>query len=336
MPLEAVGRRKEVLTVPIISQSEYRPPALFSNQHVQTIYPSVFRKVIGVDYKRERIDTPDGDFLDLDFSLAGHKNLAIVLHGLEGDSSRSYVLGMVKAFNTSGWDALAMNFRGCSGESNRKPRFYHSGDTADLQTVLSYVDSLGKYSQVALIGFSLGGNVILKYLGEQGEQVPAVIRGAVAISVPCDLASCSAQIGRRANRIYMKRFLRMLHDKIRMKMKVMPGLIDDHDFSSIRNFQDFDDRYTAPLHGFKNARDYWHKSSCKQFLSRIAVPALVINSADDPFLAEACYPLEEAKAGDYVFLEMPDAGGHVGFVTFNRSGKYWSESRAVSFINENT
>ena len=197
----------------MIPRSTYCPPALFSNPHVQTVFPSLFRRVPGIHYQRERIETPDGDFLDLDWSRNGSSGLGIVLHGLEGDSKRAYMLGMAKALNNAGWDAVCLNFRGCSGECNRRLRFYHSGETGDLHTVISHVVKQHTYLGIALIGFSLGGNVILKYLGEQGRRSHPLIKKAVAVSVPCDLASSSLKLSRSLNRIYLKRFLRMLRKK---------------------------------------------------------------------------------------------------------------------------
>jgi uncharacterized protein len=318
--------------MPVISESTYRPPLLFSNPHVQTVFPSVFRKVNGVSYRRERIDTPDDDFLDLDFSTVGSSRIVIVLHGLEGDSGRAYVTGMVKAFNRRGWDALALNFRGCGGEINRQLRFYHSGDTEDLQTTIDYVIAKNTYSEIALIGFSVGGNVVLKYLGERGTNVPPLIEKAVVFSVPCDLATSAVKIASQENRIYMKRFLRMLHRKIRMKMRAMPGSIHDEGFDRIKDFRDFDNRYTAVFHGFKGAEDYWSSSSSKQFLAGIAMPTLLVSAQDDPFLTQECFPADEAASSSSFFLEVPAHGGHVGFVTFNNGGEYWSESRAADFI----
>jgi uncharacterized protein len=307
---------------------------LCSNPHVQTIMPSLLRKVTGVTYRRERIDTPDGDFLDLDWSKVGASRLAIVLHGMEGDSGRHYVLAMVKALNCGGWDAVALNFRGCSGECNNKPRFYHSGDTEDLRTAVSHVIAGANYPEVALIGFSLGGNVILKYLGEQADNVHPHVKKAVTFSVPCDLSACEVKITKAGGGIYLKRFLRLLHKKIKMKMRIMPGSMDDKGYNQIKTLRDFDDRYTAPLHGFRDALDYYEKSSCGPFLRNISVPTLLVNSADDPFLADAAYPVREARASSHLVLEVPDFGGHVGFVAFNRLGEYWSESRAVAFLND--
>ncbi len=319
--------------MPILRHSSYRPPLFFNHGHLQTIYPNFFRRVSGVGYLRERISTPDGDFLDLDRAPVEAARVAIVAHGLEGNSTRPYVLGMVRALNRHGWDAVVWNFRGCSGEPNQKVRFYHSGDTPDLHTVLTHVLQSGRYEKSALIGFSLGGNVILKYLGERALELNPTIGAAVVFSVPCDLASSARKMAGLENRIYMKRFLRMLHEKVRAKMDRFPGEIDDRGFSRMRTFQDFDERYTAPLHGFKSAEDYWERSSSKPFLARIAVPTLLVNALDDPFLALACYPYQEALANPFLFLETPQSGGHVGFVSFDRSGEYWSESRALEFLS---
>jgi uncharacterized protein len=306
---------------------------LCSNPHVQTIMPSLLRKVANVNYRRERIDTPDNDFLDIDWSTRGTDRLAIVLHGMEGDSSRSYVQGMVKAVNHAGWDAVAMNFRGCSGECNKKPRFYHSGDTQDLHTVILHIIAANRCSNLALIGFSLGGNVVLKYLGEQATNLHPFIKKAVTFSVPCDLTACEEKITKSGGGIYLKRFLRLLHEKIKMKKRIMPDLISDKDYNKILTLKEFDDRYTAPLHGFKDALDYYEKSSCRPFIPGISIPTLLVNSADDPFLAEAAYPVQEARESKCFFLELPEFGGHVGFIAFNRLGQYWSESRAVAFLN---
>jgi uncharacterized protein len=306
--------------VPLILESNYSPPMFCSSPHFQTIFPVLFRSVTGVNYRRQRIGTPDGDFLDLDRSDIGSGRLGIILTGLEGDSSRAYVRGMVKALNRKGWDALVMNFRGCSGECNRKVRFYHSGDIGDLDSVISHVLQEDRHGAIVLIGFSLGGNVVLKYVGERANDVTALIKKAVAFSVPCDLASGAIKMASPMNRLYMKRFLRMLHEKIRTKMAVIPG--------------SFDDRYTAPMFGFENAEDYWKQGSSKPFLADISIPTLLVNAADDPFLADPCYPVQEARANPSFFLEIPKCGGHVGFVAFNHDGEYWSESRAVSFLEE--
>ncbi len=319
--------------MPLITHSTYQPPFLFRNPHAQTIYPTLFRKKPDVSYVRERITTPDDDFIDLDWSAVDSHKAAIVSHGLEGHSQRSYMLGMIKAFNRRGWDGVAFNFRGCSGEPNRRLRSYHSGAIEDLHTVVNHLLQKRSYSHLALIGFSIGGNLTLKYIGERGSDLSHRIKGAAAISVPCDLESCSRQLAKPSNRLYMKRFLKMFHKKIRLKMRIMPGKIDDRGFRSIRTFMAFDERYTAPIHGFSGAKDYYSRCSCKPLLSSISISTLLVNALDDPFLPNECYPVEEAKKSRHVFLETPPCGGHVGFIAFNPAGEYWHEQRVATFIS---
>ncbi len=319
--------------MPVVNNSTYKCPRFLSNGHLQTCLPGFIRRVRAVDYWRERINTPDSDFLDLDWAKSASHRVAVVAHGLEGDSRRHYILGMVRALTKDGWDAVAWNARGCSGEPSRVLRFTHSGATEDLQTVISHVTATGRYSQIALIGFSLGGNLTLKYLGERSSELDPRIKGAVAFSVPCDLQSSSTQLARPINRIYMRYVLTSLHDKIRAMMKLMPGKIDDRGYERLRTFKDFDDRYTAPIHGFKDAEDYWRKCSCRPYLSQIQIPTLLVNARNDPFLAGPCYPVAEAEENPNLNLEMPSSGGHVGFIGFDGDGQYWSERRAVPFLS---
>jgi len=313
----------------------YKPPLFLKNRHLQTIYPVFFRKFDTSFYERERITTPDDDFLDLDWSCIGSKQLAIISHGLEGNSFRSYVVGMVRAFNKHGWDALAWNYRSCSQETNRKLRFYHNGTTDDLECVINHAMNTERYESLVLIGLSMGGNLSLVYLGQKGANINPIVKKAVVFSVPCDLKGSSIKLAKPINKIlYMKRFLNMLHEKIKAKMEIFPHKINDLDYNKVQNFKDFDDRYTAPIHGFKNAEDYWHKCSSKQFIPQIKIPTLIVNAANDPFLSESCYPIEEAAANPKIFLEIPQSGGHVGFVEFNKEKMYWSERRAIQFVNK--
>jgi uncharacterized protein len=319
--------------MPVLSSS-YRAPWLFRNGHLQTIYPNLCRRVSGVQYKRTRIATPDDDFLDLDASGTGADRVAVVLHGLEGSSQRPYILGMASAFNRAGWDVIAWNFRGCSGEANRQLRFYHMGDTEDIHTVLNHVLATSAYGMVGLVGFSMGGNVILKYLAEQADRIAPAVRAAVVFSVPCDLPSAARKMDRPSNALYTRRFLFWLGEKIRVKAERFPGRIDEKHFHAVRTFREFDDRYTAPIHGYANAADYWARSASKPLINRIAVPTLLVNALDDPFLTPSCYPYDEARANPHFFLETPDSGGHVGFVSLNDEGRYWSETRAVDFLQQ--
>ncbi len=309
----------------------YAPPLFFGNGHVQTIFPVLFRKVESVRYERERITTLDNDFLDLDWSVKAHDRLAIISHGLEGCTHRAYVKGMVKAVNDGGWDALAWNYRSCSEEPNRLLRSYHNGVTDDLARIIDHAKQKYPYKEIALIGFSLGGNLTLLHLGK--ETPDPIVKKAVVFSVPCDLKESAKVLAKPVNKLYMKRFLIMLHEKIKAKIKLFPGLIDDTDYDTIKDFKAFDDRYTAPIHGFKNAEDYWEKCSSKPYLPDIKIPTLMVNAINDPFLPEACFPVKEAAANKNLTLLMPKSGGHVGFVSFNSQNLYWSEKQAVNFFN---
>ncbi len=252
---------------------------------------------------------------------------------MEGSSHRPYVLGMARALHRKGWDVLAWNFRSCSGEMNRKLRFYNSGETDDLQTVIKHGQASKNYDEITLVGFSMGGNQILVYLGEQAKAAVGKISMACVFSVPCHLKSSAEKLAAITNKIYMKRFLKFLHQKIKIKMTMFPGQIDDKDFHHIKSFKDFDDRYTSRIHGFKDAEDYWQKCSSKFFIREIKIPTLLINALNDPFLAAECFPFAEIKENEFVQMETPKAGGHVGFVSFNKAGEYWSEQRAVEFLN---
>ncbi|WP_263786006.1 YheT family hydrolase [Salinibacter grassmerensis] len=318
-----------------IADSTYAPPPWLDGGHRQTLYASLVRRV-DLEYdRRERLDTPDDDFLDLDWARAGASpsDRAVVLtHGLEGSAGRGYMRGMAQAFVRRGWDACALNLRGCSGTPNRQVATYHSGKTDDLALVVDHVLDQG-YTSVALIGFSLGGNLTLKYLGERGSQVDDRIRGAVALSTPVDLDASADRIDRWSNWHYVQYFLRSLRHKMRVKAEQHPARVSAAPLGNIRSLREFDDAYTAPLHGFDGAADYYRRASSKPSLSALAVPTLLLNAANDPFLPPSCYPHSIARPHDQLVLEVPRSGGHVGFVSFNDSGEYWSERRAASFLS---
>lgn len=316
--------------MPLINHTSYSGPPILFNGHLQTIFPALFRKPLALPFERERISTPDGDFLDLDWLRNDHRKLVIISHGLEGDSRRPYMCGMAKHFFQNGHDVLAWNFRGCSGELNSLPFFYHSGATYDLDAVVRHAEK--NYAQIFLIGFSLGGNLTLKYLGEPTPKSEK-IKKAVTISVPLDLKSSCTKISTGENIIYSNRFLKTLKLKVQQKAIVFPAQIPTKGLREIKTLKEFDDRYTGPLHGFKNADHYYEQCSSLYFLEGIKVPTLVLNAMNDPFLSNACFPLELAAKLDHVYMEFPDIGGHVGFSPRRRSEIYWSEKRAFEFIN---
>lgn len=309
----------------------YQPPFWLRNGHAQSIWPSLFRRVTMSPPGVETIPTPDDDELWLDWYRQGSDRVAIVCHGLEGHSRRPYMQGMARALLAQGWDVLAWNFRSCGGVMNLRPRFYHSGATDDLAVVIGHALAQG-YEAMALTGFSMGGNLILQYLGEQGEGVDDRITGAVTFSVPCDLAGSAEVLALPGRRLYMSRFLRDLELKMAWKAERFPDQISVAGFREIRSFHQFDERYTAPLHGFESARDYWRQCSSLYRLKDIRVPALLVNAADDPFLSRDCFPEGRQVLGDHVTLEVPGHGGHVGFVEHRQEGLYWSERRALAFL----
>lgn len=317
--------------MPLIENSTCSLPQLLKNRHIQSVLPSVLRRVPTMYTNRERIETPDGDFLDIDWVRNRSYSCVVILHGLEGHARRSYIKGMVRVMRNTGWDCAAVNMRGCSGEPNRLPKSYHQGSSDDLATVVTHV-SKSEYKRIALIGFSLGGNIILKYLGEGLWEIPSSVVAAAAVSTPCDLTGCAEKLSEPSNAFYMKRFLKMLKSKLEEKRKLFPDRIDLDGYEKLYRFKEFDDRYTAPLSGFANAEDYWEKCSSLQFLPNIGIPTLMISAFDDPFLTPSCFPREIAEKHPYLTLEITDNGGHVGFMGYNVHGTYWHELRIREFI----
>lgn len=320
--------------MPIIEQSAFdKKPYFIKHGHLETIVPSLLKTIKGVEYERERIDTPDDDFLDLDWIKGNNEKLIIISHGLEGSSDRHYVRSCVKYFSQRNWDVLAWNYRTCSGEMNRQLRLYHHGVTDDLETVIKHATNGKKYDTTALCGFSMGGSTTLKYLGEQGDKAVGLISAATVFSVPCNLWDSAVQLTKSGNTFYKNRFLRKMKKKIVQKAAMFPDKIDITNIDKVKHFDEFDRRYTAPLHGFKDAQDFYVSSSSDQFYHNIKVPALVVNGLNDPLLGEKCYPKHLAEANENLFLETPKYGGHVGFSIRGKEHS-WMDERAFEFISE--
>lgn len=318
--------------MPILN-STYNPKFPFTNTHFNTLFRTFFTHQ-KVNYQRERLELNDGDFMDLDFSKVGSSALTIAIHGLEGSSKSKYIIAATKELNKQNIDVVAVNLRGCSGEMNRVFSSYHSGKTEDLDAVIQYIKSNYSYESIILLGYSLGGNMTLKYLGEQSSNISKNIRCAISISPPCDLASSSEVLSKANNYIYMQRFLRTLKSKTLLKLEKYPdSFLTKDTIRKAQNFYDYDTLYTAPANGFSSAEDYWSKSSSKSFLDKIKLPTLLISSYDDTFLSDACIPLEIAKKQPYLFLEATKKGGHVGYNSkiIGKNGA-WLEKRIVSFI----
>ena len=325
--------------MPRLLISTHAVPWYMRNGQLQTLYPALFRRTLDLaPDERVRLETPDDDFIDVDWYRAAprpgaHNDRVVILsHGLEGHSRRGYIRGMAKACLACGWDAAARNFRGCSGEPNRQKRLYHSGETDDLDLVIRHAVDLG-YRQVVLVGFSMGGNQTLKYLGENPNRVPAEVAAAATFSVPCDLVSANDVLSQPTRCHYMAYFMRTLRLKIREKHSRFPDYPSIHGLDHMRTFAPFDERFTAPLFGFASALDYWQKASCLPFLPHIRVPALLVNAADDPFLSPACTPHALAASHPKLLLEVPTHGGHVGF-TLPGSPHTWAEGRVATLLTD--
>jgi predicted alpha/beta-fold hydrolase len=312
-----------------ILESIYKPPFYFKNGFIATVYSGLFRRV-NLKQERERITLNDGDFLDLDWSYSEVKTnkLIILLHGLEGHGQRPYMTGAAKHFNANGVDALCMNFRGCSGKNNLNYYSYHSGSTEDLHTVIQHAIASKNYSEIYLKGISLGANIILKYLGEHTE-IPQAVKAAIAVSVPVHLHGSCIELHKLKNKPFHDRFLKDLVVHLKEKQQLFPTEISLEAIKNIKTLLDFDNVYTSKAHGFKDALDYYEKCSSLQFLPNVKVPSLIINALNDSFLSPECYPVKTAKNNPNLYLEMPNFGGHAGFI--DKKDVYYNEKRALEF-----
>jgi uncharacterized protein len=319
--------------LPLVLNSTYRRSPLLRDGHLESIIPTVFRKVKGVDYERERIITADADFLDLDWLDNKSQKLVILTHGLEGDSRRHYVMGAAKLFYENGWDVLAWNCRSCSGEMNRAQRMYHHGDIDDIGEVVTHALRRKNYQKVVMSGFSMGANITMKYLGVNGKNIPEPIKAAAVFSAPTDLKDGAEILDKTENILYRKRFMFYLKKKMIVKNAQYPGVIDLENFKKIKVWRDFDEFFSAPLNDFKDAADFYEKASAKNFMAGIAIPTLLVQAINDPILPQSCYPKALCEKHPHVHLEMPQHGGHVGFW---KPGKEfaWSEERALDFIGK--
>jgi predicted alpha/beta-fold hydrolase len=290
--------------------------------HLQTVVASLLPPP-RVALQRSRWETPDGDFIDVDFAGdAALPRRMVLFHGLEGSSDSHYARRLARAFPAAGWRVAIPHWRGCSGEPNRKPRAYHSGDTAEVDWILRRFPA-----PVDVIGVSLGGNALLKWLGERSDAATAVVRRAAAVSAPLDLPACGVALDRGLNRLlYTRMFLSTLKPKSLAQLARFPQLFDADRMRRSTTFREFDDLYTAPVHGFRGVDDYWARAASGPWLEHVRVPTLVINARNDPFLPEASLLAASRKAAPCVTLELPRFGGHVGF----RGG--WMTKRLIDFF----
>jgi len=318
--------------MPIVENS-YKPSPILKSGFINTVYRT-FNPSKDIDYTRTRISTSDNDFLDIDFVHQSTKTLVIILHGLEGSSQSTYVKDFVHHLKKEKIAVAALNFRSCSGEDNLNLASYHSGKTDDLHTTIQYISKEFNYTNICLLGFSMGGNILLKYLGEPIAKASS-IKCAMAVSVPCDLQGSSHELSKKRNYIFMQRFLRSLKKKTFQKIAKHPTApIKITAVKNAKNFYDFDGAVTAPIFGFKDAKDYWIQNSCKPYLDAITIPTLLINALDDSFLSKSCHPFKEAKTNKQLFFMPTSFGGHVGFNhPFIGASKRWLEKSLIQFLD---
>lgn len=316
--------------MPLIENSEYKVPGfLYRNPHFTTIYVNKIRKTILPPYKRERIKLADGDFLDIDFIIKNQKRAIILCHGLEGSSGRNYNNTAAEYFLENDFSIFAWNNRSCSGEMNRLPRLYHHTAIDDLDSTVKLVMNCG-FEEIFLLGFSMGGVQILNYFGKSNPDKR--IKAGVAVSSPIYLKTTAEILKKGFNRIYLENFLIAIKKKLGQKAEKYPDLADWEKVLAAKDFDGIDEYFTAPVHGFLNADDYYAKASPGAVLQNIRTPVLILNALDDPFLGIDSYPKEFASKSKFVFLETPERGGHCAFPMKNSKLSY-SEKRAYEFFN---
>ncbi len=309
---------------------EFEPAWWLPSAHLQTVWPAIFRQRPKLALKRERVELPDGDFIDLDWHGSGDAPLVLINHGLEGSINSHYARPIMTALANAGYSTVFMHFRSCSEETNRLPRSYHSGDTADIQSIVRHIANVHEREVFAAIGFSLGGNALLKWLGQTGKENP--LKCAIAISVPFRLSNAAERLSLGFSRFYEAHLMRSLRSSYFRKFETLKSPLNV-DVAKLRGFREFDDKITAPLHGFRDVEHYYSESSCKQYLKGIFVPTCILHSQDDPFMYPSTVPNQD-ELSDKVHLVLTDKGGHVGFVSgnFPWNAKYWHEEAICEFL----
>lgn len=317
----------------MIVASSFTPPRWMRSPHVQTVWPVLFRRRPALALRRERLELPDGDFLDLDWTPQRSGPIIVVFHGLEGSIRSHYASAIMRAVRDAGHHAVLAHFRGCSGEPNRLSRAYNAGDTGDIAQVVQVVQQRCPGRPVIAIGYSLGGNALLKWLGETGDSNP--LTAAVAVSVPFLLAEGARRIRHGISRLYLRYLLGKMKASVRRKQMLRGLNLDLPPLDTLHDFYEFDDKITAPLHGYNGVDDYYARASCRRYLSSIRRPTLILHSRDDPFMYPSTVPSEGELSQD-ITLELSEHGGHVGFVEqpFAGRGPWWLERRILQWVHE--
>ena len=319
--------------MPVID-SKYRPNNfLFKSTHLNTIYASLLRHVPRIKFTRERIWLEQEDFLDLDWSKRGSKKLILVLAGLEGKSKSLYARAAINHFNKQNWDAVCMNYRGCSGEPNLLLEGYHMGASNDVKSTITHIIDKYNYEEIVILGYSLGGNLALKYAGEERNLIPKQVKAIVSYSVPLDIKKSNERLSKWYNWHYLKWFMFPLNLKANRKKKKYPDKLQSfRGFFMSGSFLYFDTHFTAPANGFSSVEEYWNQSTSKPILKNIKIPTLIIASKDDSFISDNCYPYQQAQANKNITLEISKFGGHCGFIRNFFEKVWWMEERALNFV----
>lgn len=316
--------------MPILQNLNYQPALIFRNGHFATIYAGRIKPTKHPNYLTEYLELNDGDFLKIDYFINENKEKVLILcHGLEGDSRRAYNNTCANYFIKKGFSIFAWNNRSCGGEINRLPKLYHHAAIEDLQEVIEYVSDKG-FQEIYILGFSMGGAQILNYLAK--EKVNSKIKSCVAVSTPVQLKSSAIKLRKGFNRVYLNVFIRKIKRKLRAKANQFPGLLNEHMIEKIKSFDEVDEFFTAPLHGFKDREDYYKKASPGYSIHKIKTPVLIINSEDDPFLGKDSYPADLARKSNTIFLEVTRYGGHCGFPLWGKDYT-WADQRAYEFFS---
>lgn len=310
----------------------YSPPVLLKWGHFATIFPYLFRRPVPISFSRTELSTHDGDFLHLEQKKNGNSRCVLIVHGLEGSAESTYILTLAKQLLAKDWDVAALHLRGCSGVPNLLYRSYNSGSIDDLETTVHHLEQ--EYNQIAVIGFSLGGNIVLKYTGEKSIEISKKLVASIGVSVPCHLSSASTKMENFENWMYTYRFVSSLKKRLRAKMREFPNKVSQKTFNGIKTIRHIDDAYTAPANGYLNAEDYYAQCSCVFVLDKVAIPTLLINAQDDHFLSDLCFPKNVAEKSGLLHMYAPKYGGHVGFWPERGEDKWKHEEWIIDFLQQ--
>ena len=316
----------------VVPAAGFTPAAWLPGPHLPTLWASLCRRPPAITLINERVELDDGDFVDLVWTSASSGPCVVLLHGLEGSRHSSYARALIAALDAAGYRAVLLQFRGCSGVPNRRDRSYHSGDTGDLAAVCRHISARDGHPPFAAVGYSLGGNVLLKWLGELGPEQP--LTTAIAVSPPFHLAACADRLNQGASRLYQWHLVRSMQRKFVAKFRDRPAPLPVLDVRSLSTFWAFDDAVTAPLHGFRDAVEYYARASSRAYLGAITIPTLIVHALNDPFVPARAIPQAQELAPS-VTLELARGGGHVGFISGSVPGRarYWLEPRIIAHLD---